>query len=202
MSFYIENIVKEKYDALSEIESWFNSEKKVLNLLTLPYGKIDIFIPMLRKMINFRQKVLYISGSESGYMDFINMIHEEKLCDYYIYNGVKDHALEAVGLVITSFRGAISLDEKFDLVIYDEASAYSNYSKYEIVDILAKYYKYNCRIIARSIEMVFKNAPYIEMPARVNGVPLNEPRFISTRLDLNKEMPYVIYEYLEWCTLR
>ena len=92
----------------------------------------------------------------------------------------------------------MKLKEKFDLIIYDDIRSYPKYSKYEIIDIMNKCIKEQGKIIVYSIETVFNASKEISMHVRDNKIPIVEPRVITTRVDVNKDMPYVVYEYLKW----
>jgi late competence protein required for DNA uptake (superfamily II DNA/RNA helicase) len=83
-------------------------------------------------------------------------------------------------------------------VIYDDVSTYTSYRKLEILDLLAIYCREGAKVICRSVEMIFQNASSIDLPVKDCKLPMAEPRMITTRIDVNKEIPYVVYEYLSW----
>ncbi|OPJ63441.1 hypothetical protein [Clostridium oryzae] len=203
MLFHTENSRKIRQDTMKKVTDWINSDKRVLNILSLPYDEVDIFLPFIDFEINNGKRILYITATENGYVNFMKLMKKkqfDKCC--YAYNEINSRIPREAEIIVTSFNYAISLEESFGLVIYDEVLEYSNYSKYEIMDILARYYKYDSRIIARSTEVILKNAPCIEIIFREKRVPVNEPRFVSTRLDLEKEIPYIMYEYIQWSIMR
>ena len=49
-----------------------------------------------------------------------------------------------------------------------------------------------------SVESVFKMGSDLILPVGDNQLPMVEPRIITTRIDVNKDIPFVVYEYLNW----
>jgi late competence protein required for DNA uptake (superfamily II DNA/RNA helicase) len=142
---------------------------------------------------------LFITNEEYEKIDIIeNMKKHTSFRDYsYIRKGIGTSNIRA-SLIISNHENALSCSQEFGLVIYDDVSSFSEYRKYEILDILALHCREGAKVICRSIEPVFQNAPYIEIPIKDCRLPLAEPRIITTRIDVNKEIPYVVYEYLNW----
>ena len=54
------------------------------------------------------------------------------------------------------------------------------------------------RIIVYSIEDITILGDKIEYTPLLYKKPFIEPRVISTRIDLNKDMPYILYDYIKW----
>ena len=54
------------------------------------------------------------------------------------------------------------------------------------------------KLIVYSIESILNNKREIFLPVKDNRIPIMEPRTILTRIDINKDIPFVIYEYLKW----
>lgn len=193
----VDTAVKEKERLVKEILSWSRSDEKVLNIVTVPFSKCDVFEEIIFKYLREGKTVLYITNDDAGIKSIVDILKRRNFNDYSCnLEGIKK-IREDNPLVITAAEGAIYIQRNYDLVIYDDIVSLSKYSRFEILDLLAFFYK-SGRIICRSMECIFQNALCIEVPLREKGVPLIEPRIITTRLDLSKEIPAVIYDYLVW----
>ena len=189
--------VKEKERLVKEILSWNRSDEKVLNIVTVPFSKCDVFEEIIFKYIREGKSVLYITNDDIGIKALVEMLKRRDFNGYSCNLEGITKVKEDNSLVIIAAEGAISIRKSYDLVIYDDIVSFSKYNKFEMLDLLAFFYK-TSKIICRSMECVFQNAPCIEVPLREKGVPIIEPRIITTRLDLSRELPAVIYDYLVW----
>jgi late competence protein required for DNA uptake (superfamily II DNA/RNA helicase) len=189
--------VKEREKIVKAILNWSRENDKVLNIVTTPFNKCDVFEDLIFKYLKEGKTILYIVNDDIGIKYVVDILKHRSYTEYCSnIEGIK-RIRENKPLVITTVDSAISVQNNYDLVIYDDISSLSKLSRLEILDLLSFFYK-NSRIICRSIESVFQNAPCIEVPPMEEGIPLIEPRIITTRLDLNKEIPTVIYDYLIW----
>jgi Superfamily II DNA/RNA helicase required for DNA uptake (late competence protein) len=181
-----------------EIFAWSRGEDKVLNIIAVPYSRCDIFEDIIFRYIKEDRKILYIVNDEDGAREVTDMLKINNIRHYFLILNKGRQAGDEEKLVIATYEGALVPLQGFDLVIYDDLLSLSKYSKYEILDLLSTYYKTSKKIICRSIEAIFHNALSMEIPLGEKGGPLVEPRIITTRLDLTKEIPNVIYDYLKW----
>jgi late competence protein required for DNA uptake (superfamily II DNA/RNA helicase) len=101
-------------------------------------------------------------------------------------------------MVITDFKSAANLNRKFDLIIYDEINSLPLHDNDEIIKLLNGLSEKNGKIIAYSVEQIYKDKNEILLPVRDRNVPMIEPRDIITRIDINKDIPYMVYDYLKW----
>ena len=101
-------------------------------------------------------------------------------------------------MVITNFKAAENLNNKFDLVIYDEINSIPKYDNKSILNLLHGLSGETGKKVFYSVEGIFKNKSEIILPVRHRNVPMVEPRDIVTRIDINKDIPYMVYDYIKW----
>jgi late competence protein required for DNA uptake (superfamily II DNA/RNA helicase) len=182
--------------------NWDKNREKVLNIVSVPYNSSVVFLEIILKYVLQKRKVLFITNEVDGNIGLLEIIKTCTNFRDYTYFRKKNHIknLNAT-LYITNHENALNLGMEFELVVYDDVCSISSYRKYEILDLLATYYREETKIICRSIEPVFRNSSAIDMPVRDYKLPMTEPRIITTRIDINKEIPYVIYEYLNFSVI-
>lgn len=193
----IDTNLREKERIIKAIRNWSRGEEKVLNIVAIPYNKYDVFEDIIIKYTYERKKVLYIANDEESIRQTVTSLKNTGFQDYCYSLEGSSRVKEGRSLVLLTNRLCRLVKNNYDLVIYDDIGGFPKYNKFEILDLLSIFYK-NSRIICRSIEDVFKNAKSIYVPCKDKISPLIEPRVITTRLDINKEIPIVIYEYLQW----
>lgn len=193
----IDTDLKEKERIIKAIRNWNRSEEKALNIVTVPYSNYDVFEDIILKYTSEGKKVLYVANDEESIRQRVNLLKERAFEDYCYSMEGSSRVKEGKALVLLTSKVCRLVKNNYDLVIYDDIGGFPIYNKFEILDLLSVFYK-TSRIICRSIESVFQNAKTIHVPCGDMGSPLIEPRVITTRLDLNKEMPIVIYDYLQW----
>jgi Superfamily II DNA/RNA helicase required for DNA uptake (late competence protein) len=190
---------KEKEKLVLEILNWDDSREKVLNLISVPYNSSAIFIEIILKYVFNNKKVLFITNEIEDKIDIIESI--KKYTNYRGYVHLRENSninFSKNSLIVTNYEKAMNLGHQFDLVIYDDLTSLSNYGNYEIMALLTVFNYEGAKIICRSVEPVFQNARCIDIPVKDSKLPFAEPRIITTRIDVNKEIPYVVYEYLNW----
>ena len=185
-------------DQISEdIFNWSMGESHALNLITIPFNNIfKILNKTIVDRLNNNKKVIYITNektedigiSEGFEINIKNLLRR--------YNCNNDGKLDL--LVVTGHEKSISINEKFDLVIYDNINCFSDYNSLEILDIMGRLCLETGKLLACSFEIVFKNSLNISFPIMENGRPFVEPRNVLTRIDLNNNIPSVIFEFLKW----
>ncbi|MFL0197337.1 hypothetical protein ACJDU8_17480 [Clostridium sp. WILCCON 0269] len=179
-----------------EILNWSIIKESFLSVTSVPYNSTKIFIEIIELYIRQNKSVIYITNEEPYNVSIIKNIKEYTELTNYIYIR-KPQKYTNSKLKICNFQNAVKLKEKFQLIIYDDISSFSTYNKYEIFDLIDKLTCRDSKIIIYSIENIFKHAREVFMPIR-NGIQIVEPRIILTRLNINKEIPFVVYDYLKW----
>lgn len=185
-----ENIIK-------EISYWSLSKEKFLNIISPPYNLSEIFGEIILSFVKLNKKILYITNEEAGNIKIIENIKNKSDFKKYTYYK-KNSDYKDSTLVISEHKIMNNIKEKFDLVIYDDIKSFSFYTNRQISKAAMCMCKNEGKIIAYSIERIFPNSREIVFPIRENCCPIIEPKFISTRINLNKDIPYVAYEYIKW----
>lgn len=179
------------------IFNWSKSNEEILNITSVPCNSSVYLLRTIMSYIYNQKKVIYITGEDENEIDLINYI--KQYTDYrgYTYIRYKNINTES-SLVVCNYENAASHREKYDLVIYNDIRSIPIYSKYEIIDLAKSKCKDTGKIIFYSIEGILNNKREVMLPINTSKLPQIEPRVVLTRLDMNKEIPYVIYDYLNW----
>jgi late competence protein required for DNA uptake (superfamily II DNA/RNA helicase) len=156
-----------------------------------------VLLKTLLYFIDKDKKVLYITGENENNIQILNVI--KKYTDFRDYTYIRNsYVSENASLIICNYKNAVKLKNKYNLVVYDDVNSFPEYTSYEILDLVIKCLDENGKAICFSIESIFKNIKDIIIPTRINRMPLIEPRYVITRVDLNKDIPYIIYDYLKF----
>lgn len=181
----------------TSVLNWALGREKVLNIIAPPYNSIDILLKVIMFYIEKDKKVLYITGENEENIFIQNLI--KKHSDFRNYTYIRNNFVPLnASLYVCNYINALRLKDKYDLVIYDDTNSFPEYNGYEIMDIIIKCTKNDGKAICVSIEGIFKNVKDIIMPIRANRRPLSEPRYVITKIDLSREIPYIIYDYLSF----
>lgn len=179
------------------IFNWCLSKERALNVAAPPYSSPKVLLKAILSFIEKNKKVLYITGEMEENIQVLN--HIKKYTDFRGYSYIRNSFYPMnSSLSICNYKNAVRLKYKYDLVVYDDVSSFPYYSNYEIIDLVTKCLHENGKAICFSVESIFKNARDIIVPIRNNKKPIVEPRYVITRIDLNKEIPYIIYDYLNF----
>lgn len=191
------NFIDKKDKILKQIFDWSLGKEKFLNILSPPYNLSNTFIQIILEFTTNNKRVLYITNEEAGEVDILNKLKKKSSFRKYVYFKENSEYKDAT-LVIARHENLDKFNDEFDLVIYDDTKSFSLYSKENIAEAAIRKSKIYGKLIGCSIEGIFPNSREILLPVRENNYPMIEPKFVSTRIDINKDIPYVIYEYLEW----
>ena len=180
-----------------DVFKWSMGDSHALNLITIPFNNIlKILNRTIMNRINNNEKVIYITNEEAEDISLTEGLGIN-IRDL-LHLGYCENKGEQPPLVITNHENSVFITEKFDLVIYDNINCFSDYSSIEILDIMGRLCLDTGKLIACSFESVFKNSMNISFPIMENGRPFVEPRNVLTRIDLNNNIPSVIFEFLKW----
>lgn len=193
----VENFSDEKEKVSEFIRKFTLGRDAILNVITMPYNTTTIFFTSIMNNIGRGKRVLYITNEKEDNIELIDYI--KKSTSFRNYTYVRKGEIKAMtSLVIANHQNAMHIDEYFDLVVYDDIKALSRFSNYEIMDIMVKRVKKDGKLIVYSIEAIFQGKRELVLPISENSLPVVEPRVITTRIDVNKDIPYLVYEYLKW----
>jgi len=191
------NVIKAAKRKVSDlIYSWSKSGKARLDVVALPQSGADIFIKTISGAVNEGKKVLYITDEK----DNIRLIDSiKKNSDFRGYTYLKNSPNSSLSeLAVCSTATAWEIEDVFDLVIYDEINSMPKLSDSEIIEILDVRTRADGKGIIYSVYNKFQNGEGILLPIGDRKVPMIEPREIITRVDINNDIPFVVYDYIKW----
>jgi len=175
------------------IDEFIKGRIKSLNIVTIPYNSSQILERIISEACIKKEKILYITNEAENDIDIIKYLN--KSTNYYLYKGeVKVNS----NFIISNYYHARKLRYKFDLIIYNDIRSYPEISSFEILDILDLLIKSDGKILYFGIEDVLKRSKDILIPVRDCRIPMFEPKIITTRVDITRDIPFVIFEYLKW----
>lgn len=180
------------------IMNWCCGNESFLNVVAPPYNTSLIFLNTISEYVDKNKRILYITEELQKNLELI--LYFRKHTKYRGYTYISKAAdVSDSNIVFCSYRGAALINSsKFDLVIYDNIRSYPKYSKYEILDVMNKCVKEDGKLIFYSYEEIFYGKRELFIAARDDKNPISEPRVIKTRINLNEDIPFVVYEYLKW----
>lgn len=191
--------LKELSFAQNKINSWYAREgNKMLNIISRPYNSSILFSEIIFSLLKKNKKVVYIINGYENNWELIENIKEYFGEIRYSYVKKLNGTIENGVLYFINSSNVDVLKEEIELIIYDDITSFSNCSKLQITERIERIYKYTNKIIIYSIEKVFNNIQNIELGGVLNSYPMIEPRFITTRINLEEDIPYLLYEYFKW----
>lgn len=185
--------------AENKLRFWYFRELgKILNVISAPYNSPIIFNKLVFELLKNNKKVLWITNDYKENEEVIEYIRRnlgEIKCSY-IKGSTKN--LESGILYFINASNIASINEEVDLLVYDDISFFSNYTKLQVMEKINKIYSSCNKIIVYSIESIYTNMENFEVSAIKNISPIIEPRNITTRINLQRDIPYMLYEYFKW----
>ncbi|MGH4126175.1 MAG: hypothetical protein ACREV6_25010 [Clostridium sp.] len=199
MYFYANlNLSKEKDEISKEILRCSLNGKKRIDVVSMFYNSSDILLETIITYANEKKNILYITNEDVRKIDIVYYMNNFSNLGKYVYVHGENYSSVNEYLHICNHESTLRLQEKFDLVIYNEIRSFPKYSKQQIKKILFKLCRAGGTAIAYSVENVLSEDATIMFPLTNNKIPIIEPRIITTRINLNIEIPLVVYEYLNW----
>jgi len=192
------NLSTEKDEISEEILRNSLKDKKRIDVVSAFYNSSDIFLSIIIAFANAKKNILYITNEDKRYTDIIYYINKFSNLAQYVYSDQTKNNSENGYLYICSHENALKLEKKFDLVIYNDIRSFPKYNKEQIKKILLKMCKEEGTAIAYSVENILSESDPIMFPLKSINIPIIEPRIITTRINLNMDIPLVVYEYLNW----
>lgn len=187
--------LKEFNNCESKISKWYNKQSKVLSIITNPYNTSLIFINIIKALIKENNKILYVWNGEDYNKEILESLKKDNLNFKYSYMEEKE---SNDNLVFVNFKNIQNIKSCYDLCIIDDISKYSTLSKEEIREVIEYMYLYSKRIISYSIEKIINMGTTLDIADLIRREVFVEPRIITTRVKLDEDMPYTLYDYLMW----
>ncbi|WP_291648642.1 hypothetical protein [Clostridium sp.] len=187
--------LKEFNNCTSKINKWYNKQSKILTIITNPYNSTFIFLPLIKSILKQNKKVLYVWAGK----DFNKEIIEDlKISDYKFRYSYMEENEGNEDLVFVNFENINKINNCYELCIIDDISIYSLISKEEFRQYVEDLYLCSKRMIILSIEKIVNMGRCISVSDLTRNTPFVEPRMITTRVKLDEDMPYTLYDYLMW----
>ena len=187
--------LKEFNNCTSKISKWYNKQSKILSIVTNPYNTSLIFLNIIKSLIKEKSKILYVWNGEGYNRELIESLKKDGLSFKYSYMEEKE---VNDNLVFVNFKNIRNIKGCYDLCIIDDISKYSTFSKEEIREYIEYLYIYSKRIISYSIEKIINMGTSFNISDLIRRKVFIEPRIITTRVKLDEDMPYTLYDYLMW----
>ena len=195
---------KQKRDESSEylyakkkIDSFYRSSNKILSIVSSPYNSINIFNDLINNVIKENGRILYVCGEKKLYKSLISGTIIESL--NLKFSLTEDSNSK---LICLEFNEALYVKNDYYLIIVDEISSLYSSDKLHIKLLIDNLYNRGEKIISYSIDRLFNYGQCIEICDVQAPIPILEPRIITTRIDLNKDIPFNLYEYFKWFKAR
>lgn len=176
------------------LENWIKDEKKYIYLYGRPFQSNNIFSNLINKVVNENKKILYIYGKEEIDRELIKEVNlggRKKAS--YTRNGLSNS-----DIVFMSFKHTYNIIKNYDLIIIDDISTYFKGDKISLEGVYKKCIEHGKKVIIYTIET---NA-FLEDGNDISSFGMQnrfvEPRVITTRIDLKKDIPYSLYDYILW----
>lgn len=199
MHFYEKlNLTKEKNEISKEITRCSLGGRKKIDVVSVFYNTSDLLLGTIIAYANEKKKILYITNEDPRSIDIIYFINKFSNLSQYIYSAEVDYGGINEYIHLCSHENALKLRDKFDLVIYNDLRSFPKYNKQQIKRIMLKLCMLDGTAISYSVENVLSEGAPIIFPLKNNKIPIIEPRIITTRINLNIDIPLVVYEYLNW----
>lgn len=181
--------------AVQKIDYWYKKHIKFLTIITVPFNTSCIFADIIDKLSRSGERVLYVWGKDMENRELINSLREFNSQISYSYFNKSD---SNTSLIFVNYKNLDNVHEEYDLVIYDDITYFSNLSNSRLLEYVKEYGHIGKRSIVYSIEKLPIIGEKFELSAYNYEQPFVEPRVMPTRIDLNTDIPYTLYDYLKW----
>lgn len=177
------------------INRWYSGKRKILNINTSPYNSLNIFIELLIGLIIENKRILYISQEKNINKDFLNKIKSKR--DKNIKYSLNKEDIKN-DITFFSYDNIFEIKNHYDLCIIDDISNFSLVSKNDLREYIEYLYVYCSKIIIYSIEKNISSGEVLKVLNLNRNKPFIEPRILNTRVNLESDIPYNLYDYLTW----
>ena len=188
------NIDSEISAISSEIVSWYNKKNcEILNILSVPLTTSLIFKDLLVQMIRDKKSIVYLWGENNKNKLLLDEIKKSK--EVYPNNYISG-SLRKERIDFFNYNEYINVNKEYDLIIIDDISSFSKITPSGVKKAFKYLKNFSKKIIIYSVEEIYNKGEKIEFIISNIKNPYVEPRVINTRIDLTKDIPYILYEYI------
>lgn len=181
--------------AVKKIDYWYKKNIKFLTIITVPFNTPCIFSNIIDEVYNNKCSILYVWGKKRENKELITSIREINSQIPHKYYTEKDNGAK---LTFVHYKELKNIHQKYDLIIFDDITYFSKITNAELKKYIDICSEMGERVILYSIERISVIGEKFELAAYNYSKPFNEPRVITTRIDLNVDIPYSLYDYLKW----
>lgn len=181
--------------AFDKIDYWYKRNIRFLTIVTVPFNTACIFLNIIGKLCNDNYNVLYVWGKNGENKELISAIREKdsRITHCYIEKGTSDK-----NLTFVYHNNLFKVEGKYNLIIFDDITSFSNLSSVNVRELLDVCIELGDRVLLYSIEKMSLIGEKFELAAYNYKKPFVEPRILTTRIDLNTDIPFTLYDYLKW----
>ncbi|MGL4108956.1 hypothetical protein [Clostridium sp. LP20] len=191
-----EKIFSEEIEySVKKISQWYRKNTKTLSIITSPFNNNYILEDVILEVLNNRKNVLYVWGQNG---EDRTLIEELKKIKKNITYSTIDSGESKSNITFVNYKNIGNISGKYELTIFDDISNFSTLSKEALRTKYENLIKISNRMILYTIEPITTLGDKLEVAPICSKNPFVEPRFITTRIDLNKDIPYILYDYLKW----
>lgn len=180
----------EKYNY--SIKKWYNGKRKILSVISAPCNTSLIFKEIIEESLRNKERVLYAWSGKEVNKEIIKKINTNESYSYYL----KEENDAVLGFInIENYK---FIKTKYSLCIIDDITICELKSRNEIIEAFEHLFLYCKKIIIYSTEKLLPSGEILEVVSLNRKKPFVEPRYINTRINLEEEIPYKVYDYLKW----
>lgn len=181
--------------AVEKIDYWYKKNIRNLTIITVPFNTSCIFANIIDYLSKNNGRILYVWGKNNENRELITAIRElnSEITHSYIEKDTSKYQLSFI-----KYKRLNSIKEKYDLVIFDDITYFSHLNTLQLREYLEMCNMIGKRVILYSIEKIALIGEKLQLAAYNYKLPFAEPRILSTRIDLNNDIPYSVYDYLKW----
>ena len=183
-------------DISSKIINWYKrNENRELTLLTVPFNTTLIFKDIIIDVVNNNKKVLFVWGKNREDRILLEALKELKknITSEFIQEGTGEYDITFV-----NYNFLENISGEYEVVIFDDISNFSNLNNIQVAKKEKLLKNIGNKIILYSIEKVIKESEIIDCVPVKYKFPFVEPRILNTRVNLNRDIPNILYDYLIW----
>lgn len=181
--------------AYDKIDKWYKKNIRYLTIITVPFNTSCIFSNIINNIALENGNVLYVWGKKEVNSELIKIIKDINFDITYSYFAKNDLS---INLNFIHYDDLYKVNEKFDLVIFDDITHFSKLNHTKVREILEICTELGDRVLLYSIEKMTLIGEKFELAAYNYEKPFVEPRILKTRINLNIDIPYSVYDYLNW----
>lgn len=183
-------------DISNKITDWYKSNKsREITLLTVPFNTTLIFKDMIIDIVNNDKKVLFVWGKNREDRILLSALKEVKknITSAFIQEGTGK-----CDITFVNYNFLEKVSGEYEMIIFDDISNFSNLTISDVVKKEKILKNLGNRIIIYSIEEIIENSDVIDCVPVKYKFPFVEPRVLNTRINLNRDIPNLLYDYLVW----